>query len=110
MICPSCGSTSYRESRQCPAYGGTPVCISCCMSCEDYSPDGIPCRWYIHHPVRDIRKEIAGLKKKAELMKKKILAMREQRKFAAARRLEEDWWLLWQRIRELEEELNETGT
>ena len=104
MLCPACGSTQFKEARQCPAHGGKPVCITCCMSCVEYSPDGIPCRWYIHHPVRDYAREIAGMKKRAGYMKEQMLALREQKKLGAARRLEEDWWLLWQRIKELEKE------
>ena len=110
MICPSCGSTSYRESRQCPAHGGTPVCISCCYSCEYLAEDRIICRYRIENPVRSVADEIAGLRRRAEHKKRQSQSLRRKGMHFAAYKVEEEWRMIWRDIRELEEELNETGT
>ncbi|MBR3785989.1 MAG: hypothetical protein IKJ77_06270 [Firmicutes bacterium] len=55
MICPACGNTQYKESRQCPKFEGTPICISCCYRCAYYNPEvgALKCRYYIYHPKID---------------------------------------------------------
>ncbi len=51
-ICPECGVVSPKESRQCPRYKGTPVCIDCCMNCKYYSTKtfGPRCMFYTAFP------------------------------------------------------------
>lgn len=58
--CPKCGNYDYRVSRQCPQYGGEPVCIRCCYECIYYDPKsmGPKCRWYLSHPQTDWAAEI----------------------------------------------------
>lgn len=61
ISCPKCGSEDYHESRQCPAFDGRPVCISCCYSCEDYNSENYRCNWHIRHPKPDHRGELYKL-------------------------------------------------
>lgn len=53
ICCPNCGSRNYKESRQCPQYGGLPVCVVCCRACKYYNQDSnnlYICKFYIKHP------------------------------------------------------------
>lgn len=111
MRCPVCGSESFRESYQCPAAGGEPVCADCCKACEYRGApgSGITCRWYIMHPVRDLDREIMCARRQADLMKKKADTLWSRGQNAAAARMEEEWRLLWRRIKELEEERDAKG-
>lgn len=59
--CPKCGNDDYNESRQCPAFGGKPVCITCCYNCEDYDPENFQCRWHLRHPAIDHKGEVYKL-------------------------------------------------
>lgn len=60
MICPSCKSTAFKESRQCPRYDGKPVCIDCCYSCQYYNSEvgNLKCRFYIYNPKIDYDADI----------------------------------------------------
>lgn len=109
MNCPICGSGSYKESYQCPAMGGEPVCADCCRSCEYHGREGLRCRWYLAHPQRNIDEEINTLRRQADLLKKKKDALWERGKRAAAMTVEEEWRLIWQKIRRLEKERDEKG-
>lgn len=74
MKCPSCGNTSFRESRQCPAYKSEPVCVSCCTKCKYYDPGGmLACRWHVAHRKKEIiNPDIAALSKEIEKTKSRI--------------------------------------
>lgn len=60
IACPKCGR-AYHESRQCPAFGGRPVCCRCCRKCEDYDLVNFRCRWQLRHPTVNRGDELAKL-------------------------------------------------
>lgn len=111
MRCPVCGSEHFRESYQCPAEGGEPVCADCCRACEYRGTpgSGVICRWYVTHKPRNLEAEIAKLRQAAELTKKKAETLWSRGQNAAAARMEEEWRLQWRRIREMEEERDAKG-
>ena len=70
MICPSCGSTQFKEARQCPRENDVPVCIDCCKKCRYFRSDpiSIACRFYIENPLRNLKSELTSIE---EQIKKK---------------------------------------
>ncbi len=99
MICPSCGSTNFKVSRQCPEYNGAPVCSDCCRRCKHYDQDNYRCKWYIandridskeeakrlERQIYDIEKRAAyfyerSLPRKAEKLEREALILRRKKK------------------------------
>lgn len=107
MICPGCGSTSYRESRQCPIYNGEPVCISCCKSCEYYSADPIAraCRFYIVHPKKDYQRELEKIENQINMKEQKVDYFYRDNKPMIAQRIEGELTWLYEERRKLKEKL-----
>ena len=107
MMCPVCGSTDFREARQCPLQNGEPVCIDCCKKCRYYSADTltVACRYSIEHPHIDLNDELKKINQVIETKEKQINYYYRNNKPWIAQRIEAA--LSWQyaKKRELEEEI-----
>ena len=111
MICPSCGSRNFKESRQCPRENGTPVCIDCCKKCRYFRSDpiAIACRFYIENPTRNLKIELESIER--QIKKKEDYAeyfYRLDRPDLARREEQEANWLNMEKARILKEIKNAT--
>ncbi len=105
MICPSCGSTDYKESRCCPLHDGQAVCVDCCKKCKNYDAIGlVACRHYINHPKKSYQDEIYKLNKKIETKKKTATALYRKNKPWIAEQVEAEIRALITEKRDLENE------
>ncbi|WP_338547413.1 hypothetical protein V1225_01740 [Emergencia sp. JLR.KK010] len=114
--CPKCGNLDYHAARQCPQFGGKPVCTSCCMECAYYdpSPMGLHCRYHIYNPKPDYRGEIEKLSRQIAVKERQIKHFYQNDKPWIAEKIErETSWLRakrreWERKRD--EETKKAGT
>lgn len=113
MICPACGSTRFKESRQCPKYDGTPVCISCCYRCSYYNPEvgALKCRYYIYNPWIDYDGEIEKVSRRIHHKEKQIAHFYQKSMPRVAQRIEIEVMQLLKEKKELEHKkrVAETG-
>lgn len=104
MICPACGNTQYKESRQCPMFEGTPICISCCYRCAYYNPEvgALKCRYYIYHPKIDYDGEIEKIDQQIHHKMQKIEHFYQKSMPRVAEKIELEVIRLGQQKKELE--------
>ncbi len=107
MKCPKCGSTNYREARQCPKYNDVPVCINCCKNCEYYSADPVArtCRFYIVNPQKDYQRELEKIENKINTKEQKVDYFYRDNKPMIAQRIEGELTWLYEERRKLKEKL-----
>lgn len=114
--CPKCGNLDYHAARQCPQFGGKPVCTRCCMECTYYERGAIlyPCRYHIRNPKPDYSGEIEKLRKQIEIKERQVEHFYQKDKPWIAEKIErEASWLRgqkreWERKRD--EENKKAGT
>ena len=107
MICPICGRNGVKESRQCPARRGRPVCEKCCKQCEYRGKNGNPCLYYANSPQARLREELTEKKKRAEFLRKTADRLWERGMNYAASQKEAEWRNAVQDVLRMEEEINE---
>ncbi|WP_251616175.1 hypothetical protein [Senimuribacter intestinalis] len=114
--CPKCGNLDYHAARQCPQFGGKPVCTRCCMECAYYdpSPMGLHCRYHIYNPKPDYRGEIEKLSRQIAVKERQVEHFYQSDRPWIAEKIErETSWLRrqkreWERKRD--EEIKKAGT
>lgn len=107
MICPVCSESGFKESRQCPAKGGRPVCESCCRKCNYRGEGGNPCRYYISSPEAKMMEELAGRRRRAIFLRKTADRLYARGQNYAASQREAEWRHVMRDIKILEDNLNE---
>lgn len=107
--CPKCGNYDWRSGRQCPQYGGEPVCIRCCRECIYYDPEpmGLACRWYLSHPQVNWATEIIKVQQQITHTENRVRRLYERNWPKKAAALEIDLKKLYAKKRELEAKRDE---